>query len=433
MTMRAAVNDPVRRCRGPATIIGIAFFWALCGGFAPPCAAQSIYAQPRHSSPRLHVGEDQSKTAAWGTNRDEVGLSELVDPRSYRLTPGDELILSIGGAVDLTLALRVTADGMLVVPSIGAVSVGKATLAEARTTLAAAAAKAYPRSSISLALVRPGLLRIPVTGQVASPGSHTLPATSRLCDWIARAGGFLASADARHVELRRSGETTCHDVLAWLVDGRIDGNPRLHLGDHIHVPATRAGFRVRGVFAPDGGAATAGRLLDRPFQTESRLIPFRTGDRLDFALRASGWPGDQTCDLGVWLLHPGEARRWVAQKDLPETALAAADVIEIPFCHDWIAVGGAVGRPGVYPFLPGQRAADYVFLAGGPSPIGRSKDWKRFDAQGAEIPLAPTDTLLAGERIWVPERRSHKIASLLTPLGTVVAVIVSVVALASSK
>ena len=42
---------------------------------------------------------------------------------------------------------------------------------------------------------------------------------------------------------------------------------------------------------------------------------------------------------------------------------------------------------------------------------------------------APSDTVSAGSRVWVPERRAYTIATLLTPIGSAVAVIVSVLAL----
>jgi hypothetical protein len=143
--------------------------------------------------------------------------------------------------------------------------------------------------------------------------------------------------------------------------------------------------------------------------------------------------GASFCDDGVWLLQPAGDRTWVALDSTAACPLEPGVVIEIPFCREWIAVTGAVERPGYYPYLPGQTAADYVHLAGGPSGVGRDDGWKVVIPGTESRDASPGDPIVAGTRIWIPERRSYKISRILTPLGTAVALIVSVVALTSAK
>ncbi|MFH1145163.1 MAG: polysaccharide biosynthesis/export family protein, partial [Candidatus Eisenbacteria bacterium] len=361
-----------------------------------------------------------------------AGLAEAIDPRSYSLAPGDRVAICIWGAVDVNLDLTVTADGALLIPSVGNLPVAGSTLAEAEEAVRSQAAQSYPHSRITLSLVEPALLRVPITGQVAHPGSYEILATSRLADLVAAAGDLNPGADGRALIVENGeGAREAHDFLAWQIDGLRTENPRLRSGDRVHVPPASAGFIVRGILEPHPATYSAGAVVDRPFPSASRRIPYREGDRVDFALRAAGGPGSGFCDTGIWLWRAGLEKIWIPLEQAQATPVAPGDVIEIPFCREWIAVSGEIRRAGYYPFLPGQTAADYVGLAGGPSSIGRDGGWKFIGDDGRMRDCAPADTVQAGARIWIPERRTHKISAFLAPLGTAAAVVFSLIALAS--
>jgi protein involved in polysaccharide export with SLBB domain len=362
-----------------------------------------------------------------------VGLEGIADPATYRVAPGDRLAVGVWGAVDLTLELSVSADGALVVPSVGVVEIGGLLLRDAQARVREAGARSYPSSAITLTLLRPGLLRVPVTGQVIAPGTYDVLSGYRLADLIVLAGGLGSGADTRTVRVyRRDGSELACDLLAWLTDGAPEGNPALSTGERVHVGPATATHRVRGVFSEQVPArARPTSTIDRPFESETRVVPARAGDRLDFVLRAAGWLGSGACTDGVWLEDARGGRRWVPLAQVAATELAPGEAVEIPFCREWVSVNGSVVRPGSYPFLPGQQVADYVYLAGGPTEVGRNGGWKFVDPSGRKRPAAPADTVAAGARIWVPNRRAYAISTVLTPLGTAVAVVVSLVALAS--
>jgi len=387
-------------------------------------AANRVPTTPLDLEKRLGL---PAKTA--GEPAAPVALEGILDPAVYRVAPGDRLVVGIWGAADLEMDLMLGADGGLVIPAVGVVAIGGLTVEQATEKVRAACAAAYPRSPITLTLARPGLLRVPITGQVIAAGTYEVLSSFRLADLIQVAGGLGSGADTRAIEItHRDGTGGTCDLLAWRADGRRDGNPVLETGDRVHVPPATATYRVRGVF-PEGAEAAAASLLDRPFRAETRVVPARSGDRLDFVLRAAGWLGTNACTETIWIDTPGASRREVRLADAAATALAAGDAIEIPFCREWISVNGSVVRPGFYPYLPGQTVTDYVYLAGGPTELGRNSGWKTIDAAGQRHGAAAVDTVAAGTRIWVPNRRYYTISTLLTPLGTAVAVVVSLVAL----
>jgi hypothetical protein len=280
-------------------------------------------------------------------------------------------------------------------------------------------------------------MRIPITGMIALPGVYAVFSTYRLSDLIELAGGLRDGADSRGILIhdREDCEQT-HDLLAWQTGVDEGGNPRLRSGDRVHAPHARDAYRVRGIF-PAAEEETPGRssVIDRPFEPHSWLIPARPGDKLAFVLRAVGAMSPRFCSDGVWI-RPAECTavseglRWVPLAEADAYTMTAGEIVEIPFCQEWIAVGGSVTRPGLYPFLPGATVADYVYAAGGPNEYGRQSGWQLVRPGDAKRRgAAACDTVSAGSRVWVPERRAYTISTLLTPIGSAVAVIVSVLAL----
>ena len=109
--------------------------------------------------------------------------------------------------------------------------------------------------------------------------------------------------------------------------------------------------------------------------------------------------------------------------------LHPGDLLDIPYREEWVAVTGAVYRPGRYSFIAGWSAEDYVNLAGGPSSVGKRTGWslmregedRGFDAQ--------EDLLAPGDVLRVPETRTHKLTVLMSTASTAVALLISIIAI----
>ncbi len=362
------------------------------------------------------------------------GQEAPVNRQQYRVGPGDELALAIGAPTDLLLPVTVSADGVLLVPTIGAIDIRGLSLSEAQERAAEQCRAAYPQASISLHLIRPAIVRLPVTGMVEEPGTYALPATARLADLISAAGGLRPSADTRRVQIHALDHTVrIADLLLWQTLGTGSGNPILYSGDRVHVPPASETYRVRGTFPRGEETVTGASLVDRPFEPRSRLLAAHEGDNLAFVLEAVGGFEAGHCEPGVWVtrarLAQGE-RRWVPLDQAAGFLMHPGDIVDIPFRPEWIAVAGSINHPGLYPFLAGQTVADYVFAAGGPTLTGKNNGWEIWDpVTGQRHGAAPHDSLAAGMQVWVPERRAHWISTLLTPIGTAVALVVSIVAI----
>jgi len=383
--------------------------------------------RPRDQTRDRLAVERLARSAGTAIGTEWHALTEAIDPTSYPLTPGDLLIFGVWGAADLVVEVQVSADGNLIVPSVGVIPVEGVTMEQARALLRERCAESYPHSEVTLTLTHPAPRRIPITGEVAYPGLYEVPATSRLADLVELAGGLRDAADSRAIRIEgRGGEAQCVDLLAWMIDGQGSGNPTLAFGDRVHIPPATELYRVRGVLPPPERVSEhRSSFLDRPFESETRLVPTAAGDDLAFILRAAGALGSDFCDEGVWV-----EGNWTLLTDADRIHPAPGSAINVPFCREWVAVGGAATRPGLYPFLPGQTVADYIDAAGGPNDSGRNNGWKiEHPGEGRRCGAAPGDPVPAGARIWIPERRSKTITTWLAPVATLAAVTVSIVAL----
>jgi protein involved in polysaccharide export with SLBB domain len=426
-----------------ALLVGCVLLGGIARAQAPTRPGERWLRSPAAA---LQAAQDR-QTELQQIDAGEMAFEGPIDPDTYRLAPGDRLILSIWGAASEGVPLVVAADGSLVVPSVGVLPVDGLTLSAATAALRERARSLYPGAQITLTLLRPALLRIAITGLVATPGMYEIPAGYRLGDLIELAGGLRESANDRRIRIEhRDGAESVCDLLAWRIDGLADGNPGLGTGDRVFVSQLEGAYRVRGLL-PSALEEVPARssAVDRPFETRTRLIAAAPGDDLAFALRAAGGLGPEFCADGVWVEHGAAAppagadrgvsapeRRWVDLADAGHFAMQPGDVIEVPFCGEWVAVGGSVVRPGLYPYLPGETVAHYVYAAGGPSQVGRTGSWKiRAPSVPGEHSAADTDTVVAGTMIRVPERRTQTIANLLSPVALAAAVVVSIVALAN--
>jgi protein involved in polysaccharide export with SLBB domain len=195
-----------------------------------------------------------------------------IDSNEYIVGPGDRLKLYFWQPRYAEYPVTVTGEGNVAIPMVGMVSVGNATLAEARRRIESAVATALRIGKVTVDLSEPRRFRVHVTGQVRIPGTYVVPATSRAADAILMAGGLkigvqFVSGDTvvtyngslRRILLRDPSGTERHaDLLSFLRGGRTDRNPLLRDGETIFVPQRLRTSSQIGVF----GAVYQGGLFE---------------------------------------------------------------------------------------------------------------------------------------------------------------------------
>jgi polysaccharide export outer membrane protein len=120
------------------------------------------------------------------------------DKPDYPLGAGDAIRVQVYQNPDLTIDTRVSENGSITYPLIGAVDIGSLSIAAAEKKIADALQKGgflqKPQVNITLVQVRGN--QVSVLGQVARPGRFPLEtANTRLSDMLASAGGATQSGD----------------------------------------------------------------------------------------------------------------------------------------------------------------------------------------------------------------------------------------------
>ena len=295
---------------------------------------------------------------------------------SYRLGPGDQLVLILTGDVEQAYTLDVTREGFVVVPVVGQVAVASLSLGDLESVLRKRLAKVYSgigsttRFSLSVAHLRSN--QVFVVGDVKQPGSYRISSAGTALSALYAAGGPTERGSLRSIEIRRRGAPEQKfDVYNYLIRGDASGDARLENGDVLFVPTHGARVRVRGgVLRPATYELRAGETLDDlvkaagGFTDDASRRTLRIERIVPPAQRTA--EGSDRIALDIGFSADGNGRA------LASVRLEAGDVVSVPRVSDRvrkrIKIGGNVWQPGTQGVSGGEMVADAIRQAGGLKP-----------------------------------------------------------------
>jgi len=163
------------------------------------------------------------------------------DKADYPLGAGDALKIQVFQNPDLTIETRVSENGEITYPLLGAVQLGGLSIAVAEKTIADGLQKGgfiqNPQVNIVLMQIRGN--QVSVLGQVARPGRFPLEtANTRLTDMLANAGGATPGGDDIVVVIgHRNGKPFLKlvDIPSVFLNARTEDDILLQGGDSIYV------------------------------------------------------------------------------------------------------------------------------------------------------------------------------------------------------
>jgi len=298
---------------------------------------------------------------------------------SYRLGPGDGLVLILTGDVEVAHELTVTREGFVAIPQVGQLYVANLTLAELEDLLYTRLGRVYSgvrrgagattRFSVSVARLR--AVQVFVAGDVSRPGSFQLSAAGTAMTALYAAGGPTENGSFRRIEIRRAGALADSlDLYDYLLRGDNRHDARLENGDVIFVPVRGTQVKLTGkVVRPAiyelGADETLQDLLQAAGGFEADALRRRVQvDRiLPPAQRQPGGRDRVVIDLASDQFVEGFG---------PAFPLAPGDSVSVFAVaerrRNVITVLGNVWTPGLVGHSPGMRLSDAVRLAGGPKP-----------------------------------------------------------------
>lgn len=272
-------------------------------------------------------------------------------PKNYILSAGDELLINVWGDSELNLKLKISSEGIILIPSLGPVSVSGLTVEAAEnrirqelgrimSTLSGNTDGANTFVSVSLSQIRS--IKVNIVGEVIAPGTYTLPSFATLFNALYAAGGINEIGSLRGIKVyRNSKEVASLDVYDYLLNGKYDTNIRLEENDMIIIPPY------------DQLAVVRGKVK------RNRIFEMKKGETLQQLLNMTGGFTGDAYTKDVRIKRKAGSRYQIAtvtEDKYPSFIMMDADSLMvdsvIPFYENRLTITGAVWRPGEYELSP---------------------------------------------------------------------------------
>ncbi len=290
-----------------------------------------------------------------------LALSGPIDPATYRLGPGDQLVVLWTGRVSRSDRVEVGPTGELFLAEIGTMNVAGRTLADARLAILERLQRVTRDVKVDVQLSRPRLFRVYLSGSVTQPGPVEAMGGSRVSD-VLRQAALLPGASTRNIVVkRRDGTQELADLERVLRIGDHTRDAWLTDGDAIVVPWITEHVNI------SGAVGSPGLVEHRPDDSLGTLLRLVGGLRPEAAPGAAQWIHWTAAAVPETLaidVHEVVAGRF-------DAALAHGDrvfVRALPGHRQTseVRVEGDVARPGGYPVAEtGTRLSEVLAAAGG--------------------------------------------------------------------
>ena len=173
--------------------------------------------------------------------------ANLTTPANYVLGVGDKLLINIWGATQNSFETVITADGYVVIASVGPIKLAGLTVERAKAVLKSKLGAHYGGTNIDFSLVDVRSVQVQVMGEVITPGTYTLSGLSSAFNALYKAGGISEIGSLRDIKVYRNGKVVSTiDVYDFILHGNSAENVRLEDNDVIIVGAYNNLVQVEG-------------------------------------------------------------------------------------------------------------------------------------------------------------------------------------------
>jgi protein involved in polysaccharide export with SLBB domain len=273
-------------------------------------------------------------------------------PGDLIIGPGDELRIRIWGQVNFSANLRVSREGEIYLPKVGAVHVAGLPFSAVPDHLRTVMERVYRNFELSVDLGDIHTIQIYVAGMAHQPGEYTVSALSTMVDAVFATGGPSAAGSMRHIQLKRGGKVVADfDLYALLVKGDKTGDLQLQPADVLYIPPVGPQVALIGSVRQGGIYELRGEEpLEQLLQTAGGETAVANGARLsldrveDHARRRAFEVAADSAGLAT-LLSDGDIVR--------------VDPI-ISIYRDAVTLRGAVANPGHFLWHEGMRLSELI-------------------------------------------------------------------------
>ena len=169
--------------------------------------------------------------------------SDSINP-SYKIAPGDRIVIRIWGARQYDDVLAVDQQGNIFVPEVGPISVMGITNAQLQNTVKARVGQVFTSNvEVYVNLLSSQPIGVFVSGYVTNPGQYAGGVDDSLLTFLDRAGGIdFKRGSFRDLKVKRQGKVIAsYDLYSFILEG---ATPQLKLQDGDVIVATKRGASV---------------------------------------------------------------------------------------------------------------------------------------------------------------------------------------------
>ncbi len=184
----------------------------------------------------------------------------LPTPGSYVIGGGDQLLIDIYGAAQLSYDLSVNPEGTVFIPNIGPVQLGGSTIEAARSRLQEKLSRIIsglggpnPSSFLEIRLGNIRSIKVSMVGELSNPGTYTLPSFATAFNALYAAGGPNENGAFRNIQIYRDSKLVATvDIYEFLSKGNQSANINLQDNDVIIVPPIESRVEIIGPVRREG-------------------------------------------------------------------------------------------------------------------------------------------------------------------------------------
>jgi protein involved in polysaccharide export with SLBB domain len=358
-----------------------------------------------------------------------TGLDKPIISEEYFLMPGDEIMITVSGAINYSYMTNVTYEGkvMINIPVstmittggtvqpkydvVEAVPISGLSLKTAKDSLRVVFQKYFRNVNINATLINMRTIILFVVGEVRNPGTIQARPIDRVSEVVKYASGITTLGSRSKIQLKREGQLfAIVNLEKFETQGDLAGNPYVKDGDVVFVPKMDQSVIVQGaVFGKGGYELRVSQLTAAQERTSEGLYELNPGERImDLILKAGGttpW-----ADLSNAYINresrkiPVDLTRAVMAGDTTANQrLLNGDVLVIPSINALVYVQGMVENPGSFAYQANFKVLDYIGLAGGPT-VDADQGGARIYRGNKKISIRGNPVIEPGDRIYVPRQ-----------------------------
>jgi polysaccharide export outer membrane protein len=165
-----------------------------------------------------------------------TGVAAPVDPKTYKVGPGDVLLVRVWREPELSGQVQVRPDGKFTLPLVGELAAADLTPEQITQNITEGLSKFINKPEVMVSVQQILSKKFYITGGVNRTGTYPLVMPTNVLEALSNAGGFKEFANKKKIVIMRGTERLKFNYNDVVKGKKLEQNIQIQDGDHIFVP-----------------------------------------------------------------------------------------------------------------------------------------------------------------------------------------------------